>query len=667
MSSVGLVLTGVLLSALSGSPLLLPEKLGRVRNALSVALLLGACSVGAAGALAVLFSGIGSSLTIPASLPWGGFRASVDALGAFFLAPIFVVPALGAVYGLGYGRPSRAGRGYEGRLAVFYGLLVAGMALVVVARDATLFLVSWELMALSSWFVATVESEKPEVRRAGWTYLIATHIGTLALFAMFALWRRATGSFDLAAVGGLPEETTGPLFVLAILGFGLKAGFVPFHVWLPGAHANAPSHVSAVMSGVMIKLGIYGILRMTSLMGIPPLWWGWSLLAIGGISGIAGIAWATGQKDIKRTLAYSSVENVGIIAMGIGLALLGRSLGRPSLLLLGLGGALFHVWNHSLFKSLLFLDAGFVIHETGTRRIDRLGGLAKRLPLAAILFGVGAAAISALPPLNGFAGEWLIYLAFFRGIGGEGAANLPAAAFGAAILAAIGALAVAAFVRLFGAVFLGQSRSPNARHDHAGLSRTRKGLMSVPMVLLAAACAAIGAAPGAFLPLVEGAAESWSGSVARGIGLRELADFSWTLPLAAVLVGLTGVILLVFRRALKRQDSARGPTWDCGYAEPTQRMQYGASSFGEFLGRNLTFVRVTRRKSAPLLGAFPSEGGFVTRNPDPVLDLVIRPVFAGIGKMMPRFRRIQRGHIQLYLGYVLLATAILLAIGAATP
>ena len=280
------------------------------------------------------------------------------------------------------------------------------------------------------------------------------------------------------------------IFVLALVGFGLKAGIMPLHVWLPGAHANAPSHVSAIMSGVMIKMGIYGLVRVLVLLPTPPLAWGYVLLGLGVVSGVLGVAFAVGQHDLKRLLAYHSIENIGIIVIGLGLALIGRTLDRADWIVLGLGGALLHVWNHALFKSLLFLSAGSVIHATGTREIDRLGGLAKAMPRTSLAFLVGAVAICGLPPLNGFVSELLIYLGLFGTLGiGEGGA-CPMAAFAAPALALIGGLAVACFVKVFGVVFLGTARSEDARHAHESAWS-----MLGPMGVLMGCCLFIGLFP----------------------------------------------------------------------------------------------------------------------------------------------------------------------------
>src|SRR5205807_3118219 len=278
--------------------------------------------------------------------------------------------------------------------------------------------------------VATEDHEE-SVRAAGWRYLAASHLAALCLFAMFALLRSATGTFNLVAIPdtlSIPGMATA-IFLLALIGFGLKAGIMPMHVWLPSAHANAPSHVSALLSGLMIKMGIYGLVRICSLLPTPPVWWGSLLLGFGAISGVLGVAFAIGQHDLKRLLAYHSIENIGIIVMGLGLAMLGRSLNRTDWILLGLGGALLHVWNHALFKSLLFLSAGSVVHAAHTREIDRLGGLGKVMPCTAFCFLIGAVAICGLPPLNGFVSELLIYLGLFRSLGINGDSSPISAAF----------------------------------------------------------------------------------------------------------------------------------------------------------------------------------------------------------------------------------------------
>jgi hydrogenase-4 component B len=372
--------------------------------------------IGIGGLIAFwMFSSSSRPIAYPWSVPGGEFAVTVDGLSAVFLLPVFLVPLLGNIYGLEYW--AQVAHPENGRkLRLFFGLVTAGMALLVVARNSLLFLVGWEIMALSAFFLVTTEDHDQEVRKAGWVYLACTHTATLCLFAMFALLRSGVGSYSLTPIPSeaITNKFETAVFTLAVLGFGLKAGVMPLHLWLPGAHAMAPSHVSALMSGVLIKMGIYGLVRVTSLFPHPPVAWGAVLLALGVVSAVLGVAYALGQHDLKRLLAYHSVENIGIIVMGIGLALIGRSLNRYDWIVLGMSGALLHVWNHALFKALLFLSGGSVIHATHTREIDHLGGLAKRMPWTAGLFLIGAVAICGLPPLNGFISEFFPWDSFPR-------------------------------------------------------------------------------------------------------------------------------------------------------------------------------------------------------------------------------------------------------------
>ena len=321
-------------------------------------------------------------------------------------------------------------------------------------------------MSLASFFLVTFEYEKPMVRQAGWIYLIATHIGTAFLIVFFILLGRQAGSLDFDKVSAIPSSLANIMFLLAVVGFGTKAGFMPFHVWLPYAHPAAPSHVSAVMSGVMIKTGIYGLVRALTLLGMPPAWWCWVLIGIGAVSGVLGVLFALAQHDLKRLLAYHSVENIGIITIGLGVGLLGINTNSPTLAILGFGGGLLHVINHAVFKGLLFLGAGSVLHSSETGHIDLLGGLIKRMPVTAFTFLIGSIAISGLPPLNGFISEFLIYLGIFKnGISARFASIIPALVV-IGSLALIGGLALACFTKAFGVIFLGEPRSNHAKEAH---------------------------------------------------------------------------------------------------------------------------------------------------------------------------------------------------------
>ena len=412
---IELILFGIVLAAVSGVPGLCLSRQSLHGQRLSIVILTLGSGLGLTG-VGLFWAGRGSqSIDLPWPLPGAAFNVAVDGLSAVFLVPIFLIGTLGTIYGAGYRRQTEH-TGNGRKLRLFYGTMTAGMALLVIARNSILFLFGWEIMALSAFFLVNTEDDKADVRAAGWIYLVATHVATLSLFALFGLLYAVNGSFAMDAVKAenLTPGIATAIFVLALVGFGIKAGIMPLHVWLPGAHAMAPSHVSALMSGVLIKMGIYGLMRITALMPDPlSMTWGALVLGLGAVSGVLGVAFAVGQHDLKRLLAYHSIENIGIIVMGLGLALLGRSMGRADWVLLGMSGALLHVWNHALFKALLFLSAGSVIHAVHTREIDHLGGLAKTMPWTALAFVVGAVAICGLPPLNGFVSEFLLYLGLF--------------------------------------------------------------------------------------------------------------------------------------------------------------------------------------------------------------------------------------------------------------
>jgi hydrogenase-4 component B len=658
MLNIGLIFTAIAVLGLSGLPAcLLPSRSVRGQQAATLLMLIGSIT-GLGGIVMSLCSEAAGSWCIPWALPWGQFMVTIDSLSLFFLAPVFVIPALGSIYGLGYWKPSEHPENSR-RLGLFYGLLAGSMAMVVIARDGVLFLVAWEVMAIAAYFTATAEDTKPEVRQAGWVYLVATHAGTLCLIAMFVLWRHTTGSFALETADMMPRETAGVIFLLALVGFGFKAGLMPLHVWLPGAHANAPSHVSAVMSGVMLKMGIYGIIRMTAL--LPGLTWHWGgvVLGIGAVTGVAGIAFAIGQRDLKRVLAYSSIENIGIIAMGLGLALLGRSHSRPEWIILGLGGTLLHVWNHALFKSLLFFNAGAIIHTVHTRDIERMGGLSKQMPRLTVLFVVGAAAICALPPLNGFVSEWLIYVGLFKTLGSGSDQGFPAAALGAAALAMIGALAAACFVKLLGTVFLGQPRGERTNPPH-----DPPASMMVPMIISAALCAVIGLFPITTTGLLDKAVNTWA-SLPVPMTAAMSAPLTSITAMALVLCGLFGLVLLILKALPRAGVIHQAGTWDCGYARPTTRMQYTGSSFGQMLVNLFAVILWPKRYWRGIRGgAFPQAARFNLIVQDTILDRMVLPLFSLAGRYLPVIRILQQGRTHLYVLYILVTVIVLLICGA---
>ncbi len=648
LTTLGLLIGG-------GALALAAHRHDRLAAGAAVAGLLGAAVAGLPPALDVIARGATLSLRLPWHVPLGSFSLGLDPLSAFFLLPILVLAPLAGIYGVGYLREWR-GRKNLGACWFFFNLLVACMVLVVTARNAVLFLVAWETMALASYILVVFEDERDDVRRAGRTYLIATHLGTGALLVLFLLLGQPTGSLDFADLGPGAASLT-LLFALAVIGFGTKAGFVPLHVWLPEAHPASPSHVSALMSGVMIKTGLYGLLRILTVLGPPPPAWGWTLLGIGALSAVGGVLLTLAQHDLKRVLAYSSVENVGIVAIGCGLGLLGQAYDLPAMAYLGYAGALLHVLNHAFFKGLLFLAAGAVAQGAHTRDLDKLGGLLKRMPRTGVLFAIGAAAICGLPPLNGLIGELAIYLGALRAITGLGATGALAGAVAVIALALAGGLAAACFARAFGIAFLGEPRTASASHAHEA-SRW----LVAPMGILAAACLALGvAAPFLLVPLqtvigvVAGPAV-----VARADLANTVAPLRLLTACALALWLVLGLLILLRRALLARRTVAAAVTWDCGYAAPTARMQYTASSFGQPLVDLFPFVLRGSRHGEPVADLFPSRTTLATRTPDPLHHEVYAPAFAGLARLAARRKPLQGGHTQLYVLYVAITLLALL-------
>jgi hydrogenase-4 component B len=593
-------------------------------------------------ALRVLGGGSVADLSLHTPMPGGPWVFGLDALSALFLLVILGAGAASAYFGVAYlrgGVTVRAARASH----FFVSTLLASLVAVVTARAALPFLVAWEAMALTSYAAIVLDHRRAEVRRAGMLYLVAMHVGTLALFALFALWGSGAPDFTFTSLAGQALGRGTQLAVLgaALVGFGMKAGLVPLHFWLPEAHAAAPSHVSAIMSGVVIKMGIYGLLRVSLLMSALPGWWGWLLLAAGGVSGVLGVVWALAQHDLKRLLAFHSVENIGIILLGIGVGSLGITYGQPLVAVLGFAGAALHAFNHALFKSLLFLGAGSVTHATGTREIDRLGGLAHRMPVTAITFLIGSAAIVGLPPLNGFLSEWLVFRSLLEA--GLAGSQARLAVLAVAVLGLIGALALACFAKVIGVIFLGTPRDTavrTARESSAGLTG--------PSVALAAACVAIGALPVLVLPTVLRVGALVAGTPATAVwagGVDPAArPATW---FALALVGMVVVVWMLRGRWSARVRTATAETWGCAYAGPTARMQYTAASF-----------------AAPVLTAYRGVAGLrtertalalATHASDPVLERVVRPVWHGVESIARRIRPLQRGRLSLYLMYIVAA------------
>lgn len=646
-------LAGIILMASSGLPGLFMSNKGRHAQTLAEILALLATILTVIGLLLAVNTSSETVLRAPWTIPGGELLIRIDAISLIFLLPFLLVFAMTIIFGRNYWPQSQHPENSR-KLRLFHGLIASGIALVFTAQNGILFLFAWEVMALASFFLITTEDGREEARRAGFIYLVATHTGTLALFALFALLDLSCGSFSLPVAGTLPAGAiTTAIFLLALFAFGLKAGIMPLHIWLPGAHAAAPSHISALLSGIMIKTGIYGLVRMTSLFATIPLWWGWILIVLGVITGIFGVAYALAQHDLKRLLAYHSVENIGIITLGLGLALLGRSAGLPELAALGLAGALLHVINHALFKGLLFLSAGAVIHATGTRDIERMGGLIRSQPWTAALFLGGAVAICGLPPFNGFISEWLIYQGSFRALIDD-RLSLSLAILVAPVLALIGGLALACFVKVFGIVFLGAPRSPAAAECHDA-SRTMRGAMLV----LLGACLGIGLLPWLIAPLLNSAVRAWAplGGVAAISGT--LTSLLWISILGTLLILISGILSWWLHRRSRLTDCQ--PTWGCGYPLPTARMQYTASSFADGLVKLLRFGLWTQEHDGQTRGLFPKPAKFTSHTPDAVLDRLLLPLLTSLAVAATWLRTwLQNGVTSLYLLYVVLTLISLL-------
>ena len=579
----------------------------------------------------------------------------LDGISALFLALLCVVGGAGAVYAHEYWsderHPDSAPRG-----RVWWSAIVASLGMVLLASNGLHFLIAWETFTISAYFLITLDRTRSAVRQAGWLYLAASHVGAMCLFAFFASIAARTGSWDLGPMREHAELA--PLFWLALVGFGLKAGMFPLHVWLPSAHASAPSHVSAIMSGVAIKMGIYGLVRFSGWMPIPAAA-GWVIVGLGAASALLGIAFALAQNDLKRLLAYCSVENVGIILVGFGAALLAMAHGNALWGRLALAGALLHVWNHGAFKSLLFFAAGSVLHATGTREMSRLGGLWRRMPWTAALFAIGALAVAGLPPLNGFVSEWLVVLGLLDAATSKGPSAW-AAVPAAIVLAMAGAMALAAFVKAGSIVFLGAPRTRTAAAAHES-----GWWMRAPMIALGGACAIVGLAPILLWSALSRAVATWNPawpSAAPNAPLTTLGAANTAIALAAV-----AAAIWLWRKA-HSHGLRRSLTWDCGYAAPTARMQYTSSSFAAVVTGWFGWVLREESTMRRLRGPFPSKTVRVQRIPETVLERMVVPAGEVILRAAQVVRRLQHGRLQAYVLYLvvgLVALSVLVWLAAA--
>jgi hydrogenase-4 component B len=633
---------------------------------------LAVCLVILAAAGIHLLSGAGtaSPVRLPIGLPWVGAHFRIDALTAFFLAVINFGAAAASLYGLGYGEHEEA----PGRVLPFYPAFLAGMNLVILADDAFSFLVAWEFMSLSSWALVVAHHHDPENTRAGYIYILMASFGTLALLLAFGLLAGPAGAYAFAdiRVSQPAAWVPGVVLALVLLGAGSKAGLVPLHVWLPLAHPAAPSHVSALMSSVMTKVAIYGFIRIVfDLLGSPSWWWSIVVLALGSVTAALGVLSAVLQRDLKRLLAYSTVENVGIVFIGLGLALAFKSNGLSGAAALALTAALLHVLNHSLFKSLLFFGAGAVLTATGERDIEKLGGLIHPMPQTAFAFLGGCLAISALPPLNGFVSEWLVFQAILLSpVLPQWGLKLMVPAVGA-VLALSAALSAACFVRAFGITFLGRPRSmlAPAPEETDGFSRAA-------MFFLLAACLVAGILPGfvidAIAPVVRGQV---------GQPMPTQASIPWLsiVPIAESRSSYNGLLVFVFITVstvfavqvihrFASRELRRGPAWDCGFPEPSPMTQYTADSFAQPLRRvfgEIVFLARERVDMPPPGDPRPARLEVTLK--DLIWDLIYAPINGWIAFVAEKLNHLQFLTIRRYLSLVFVALVALLLTVAIWP
>jgi len=612
------------------------------------------CALGLFASVSSALSGAQVEWQGPWSLPIGSLRLGIDPLSAVFLSCLFAVGLLTSVYGAGY-MLAYAGQRRVGWTASAYNALLASVALVFLARDGVLFLLAWEAMTLSAYLLVVFEHGKREVREGGLWFLVLNHFGVACLFGYFALMGSALGSFQLPArATAFTPGISIALLALAFIGFGTKMGLAPFHAWLPAAHPVAPSHVSALLSGILLKCGAYGLLRTLLLVKGVPAACGWVLFACGAGTALLGAINILAATDLKRSLAYSSIENVGIVALSLGLGIVGLASGSAIVAALGICGALLHVLSHAAFKSLLFSAAGSVLHGAHTRQMEQLGGLLRRMPSTAALFLCGAATAAAVPGLAGFASEFLVYRGLFAGLSQLPPAGKAASAAALAALALTGGLAAAGFTRAFGIVFSGTPRSEQAAH-----AREQGRAMLWPMAALAIACVALGIAPrAAFAFLSTALAELGVDAAALAAPIDQAARVG-QLGLAFLLLCFA---LAAFRnRALRSRSVASSVTWGCGYAAPSARMQYTSASFARpALSVLHGAVKIESRGELPS-AFFPDALERRAVATDRLEASLYRRGAAFAARMLAALRALHRPRVQVYLLYMFVALVLLLS------
>ncbi len=610
-------------------------------------------------------SSAASALTLPLGVPWIGMHFRLDALAAFFLVVVNLGGAMASLYGLGYGRHERAPH----RVLPFFPAFLAGMNLVVLADDAFTFLLSWEFMSLTSWALVMAHHGDQGNRRAGYIYLVMASFGTLALLLAFGLLSGPDGSYGFAMIRAAPHTpfVVGLVLVLMLLGAGSKAGLVPLHVWLPLAHPAAPSHVSALMSGVMTKVAVYGFIRVVfDLLGEPAWWSCFAVLLLGSVTMVLGILSALMETDLKRLLAYSTIENIGIIFVSLGLALAFRANAMGLAAALALTAALFHVLNHAFFKSLLFFGAGAVLTATGERDMEKLGGLIHRMPVTSFAFLIGCVAISALPPLNGFASEWLVFQAILQSpVLPQWGLKIMLPAVGG-LLALSAALVAACFVKAFGITFLGRPRTSAAEQ-----AREVDRYSLAAMLVIAALCVLSGILPGL---VIDGVAPVTRTLLGASLPAQMHLPWLSIVPIAQSRSSYNGLLVFLFIalstslaicviHRFASQAVRRAPPWGCGFPELSSAMQYTASSFAQPIRRVFGTIafRAQERVEMPPPGD-PRPARLTVELHDLIWDSLYAPIAGAVGFAADRLNYLQFLTIRRYLSFVFLSLVTLLLV-----
>ena len=614
-----------------------------------------------------ILTGSAGILELPLSLPFlqSSFILTLDRLSAFFIIVVNITVFTGFLYARGYLEPyQRSKNALRFSIHYFsYIWLYLSMVMVVMFRNGLPFLIAWEIMALSSFFLVIFDAEDRTILKTGISYLIQMHVGMFFILIAFLVVEKATGQMSFDAIGSyFSDHSNIPLFILFFIGFGVKAGFIPLHTWLPEAHPAAPSHVSGVMSGVMIKMGIYGILRILVSVQSDLLLIGVIILIVSIVSGVLGVMMAIVQHDLKRLLAYHSIENIGIIGTGIGLGMIGLATGNTVLSMLGFAGGLLHVLNHSLFKSLLFFNAGSVYKATHTRNIEQLGGLMKKMPYTSFLFLIGSLAICGLPPFNGFISEYLIYMGMFKSLS---AANLYQSILmlGTIVgLSLIGGLAIFCFTKAFGIAFLGEPRSDNAaRAVEVGKNMIFPQYITVAFIMIIGLGSAF-----VVKPVFGITAQTFSLPDAAFTAGSFLPNLSQISILAGIFIVMV-ITLIVYRHYhLKRRQVETGPTWGCGYTAGTARQQYTATSYAYNYNHIAKPVLQGKKIMEDIREdeIFPQKRKFTSHNDDIFKKMLIDKPADWLSGLLKKIAVMQTGQIQHYILYafVFMLLVFLLAI-----